>query len=223
MAVAYLSLTVLMPKSNGEKQEKVNISILEPFRAMKHRSLVVFGLTACLYNFGFFTLLAYAPFVMGLNEHGLGLVFLGWGILLALTSVFMAPKLQKWMGTIKSMSIMLIVFALLLLAMGIWTSNQWVVILAVILSGAVSGNNNTLITTAVMNAAPIERPTASASYSFLRFIGGAIAPFLAGKLAEIYNPHVPFIVGGSFVLLSVLLIVFNHIHVKHVDSVEAGH
>lgn len=54
MAVAYLSLTVLMPKSNGGKQEKVNISILEPFRAMKHRSLVVFGLTACLYNFGFF-------------------------------------------------------------------------------------------------------------------------------------------------------------------------
>lgn len=223
MAVAFISLTVLMPKPKGQTQAKTNISLLEPFRAMKHRSLVVFGLTACLYNFGFFTLLAYAPFVMGLNEHGLGFVFLGWGILLAITSVFMAPKLQKWLGTIKSMSAMLILFALLLLAMGIWTSNQWVVILAVILSGAVSGNNNTLITTAVMNAAPVERPTASAAYSFLRFIGGAIAPFLAGKLAEIYNPHVPFIVGGGFVLLAVLFIVFNEKHVKHVDQIGASH
>jgi MFS transporter, ACDE family, multidrug resistance protein len=31
---------------------------------------------------------------MQLDEHGLGYVFLGWGLLLAITSVFMAPKLQ---------------------------------------------------------------------------------------------------------------------------------
>lgn len=168
-------------------------------------------------------MLAYAPFVLGLDEHGLGFVFLGWGLLLAITSVFMAPKLQHRFGTVKSMCIMLILFGLVLLAMGIWTSTQWVVIAAVIVAGALLGNNNTLITTAVMNASPVERSTASAAYSFLRFIGGAIAPFLAGKLAEIYNSSVPFIVAGVFVFLSVLCIWLNNKHINHVDEVEVVH
>ncbi|MFF2445636.1 MFS transporter [Neobacillus sp. NPDC058068] len=223
MVIAFIGLSILMPKSNSNATVKTKTSLLDPFRALKHRSLLTFGIAAALYNFGFFTLLAFAPFVLGLDEHGLGFVFLGWGLLLAVTSVFMAPKLQQAFGTIKSMCLMLILFALLLLVMGIWTSTQWVLITAVILAGALLGNNNTLITTAVMNSAPVERSTASAAYSFLRFLGGAIAPFLAGKLAEWYNPHVPFIVGAAFVLISVLFIGMNHKHVKHVDQAGAGH
>jgi predicted MFS family arabinose efflux permease len=223
MVIAFISLTFMMPRSHAPKSAKSRTSLLDPFRAMKHRSLVVFGLAACLYNFGFFTLLAYAPFVMGLDEHGLGYVFLGWGILLAITSVFMAPKLQQRYGTIKSMCAMLFLFGLVLLAMGIWTDVQWVVIAAVIFAGALLGNNNTLITTAVMNAAPVERSTASAAYSFLRFVGGAIAPFFAGKLAEIFNPHVPFVVGACFVMVSVIYIWLNRQHVKHVDHIASGH
>ncbi|MBU8879653.1 MFS transporter [Bacillus sp. FJAT-29790] len=222
MVIAFIGLSTLMPKTNTHAV-KSKTSLLDPFRALKHRSLLVFGIAAGLYNFGFFTLLAYAPFVMGLDEHGLGFVFLGWGILLAITSVFMAPKLQQWLGTIKSMCIMLSLFALLLVVMGIWTSTQWVVIAAVILAGALLGNNNTLITTAVMNAAPVERSTASAAYSFLRFLGGAVAPFMAGKLAEVYNPNLPFFIGAVFVFISVLFIWFNYKHVKHVDYVESTH
>lgn len=225
MVVAFIGLVALMPQSDksSRAEGRPKTSLLDPFRAMKHRSLVVFGLTACLYNFGFFTLLAYAPFVMGLDEHGLGYVFLGWGVLLAITSVFMAPKLQQAFGTIRSMCTMLVLFGFVLLAIGIWTDAQWVVIAAVIFAGALLGNNNTLITTAVMNAAPVERSTASAAYSFLRFIGGAIAPFLAGKLAEWYNPHVPFVVGAAFVLASVLFIAVNRKHVGHVDGAGAAH
>lgn len=224
MVVAFIALTILMPaEAKGAASVRKKTSLLDPFRAMKHRSLVVFGLTACLYNFGFFTLMAYAPFVLGLDEHGLGYVFLGWGVLLAITSVFMAPKLQQKFGTVKSMSAMLTLFGLTLLAMGIWTNTQAVVIAAVIFSGALLGNNNTLITTGVMNAAPVERSTASATYSFLRFIGGAIAPVMAGKLAEWFNPHVPFIVGAGFVLLSVLFVTLNSRYVKHVDQAGSGH
>lgn len=223
MVVAFIGLVVLMPKAANTSKTNKKTSFLDPFRALKHRSLLIFGIAAALYNFGFFTLLAYAPFVMGLDEHGLGYVFLGWGILLAVTSVFMAPKLQQSFGTIKSMCAMLTLFALLLVAMGIWTSTQWVIIASVILAGAFLGNNNTLITTAVMNAAPVERSTASAAYSFLRFIGGAIAPFTAGKLAEIYNPSVPFIVGAGFVLISVVFIIMNNGHLKHVDDAGIGH
>ncbi|WP_249317048.1 MFS transporter [Bacillus sp. FJAT-50079] len=221
MVIAFVGLLTFMPQTNRKRSTQRKTSLLDPFRALRHRSLLVFGITAALYNFGFFTLLAYAPFVMGLDEHGLGFVFLGWGILLAITSVFMAPKLQQRFGTIKSMCIMLGLFAVLLVLMGIWTSTSWVVITAVILAGALLGNNNTLITTAVMNAAPVERSTASAAYSFLRFLGGAIAPFTAGKLAEIFNPQVPFIVGAIFVFISVLYILLNYKHVNHVDRVES--
>ncbi|GHH96725.1 MFS transporter [Neobacillus kokaensis] len=223
MVVAFFGLLLLMPKATNQNNNKVKTSLMDPFRALKHRSLLVFGIAAALYNFGFFTLLAYAPFVMGLDEHGLGFVFLGWGILLAVTSVFMAPKLQERFGTIKSMCTMLILFALVLLAMGIWTEQQWVVIASVIIAGALLGNNNTLITTAVMNSAPVERSTASAAYSFLRFIGGAIAPYFAGRLAEIFNPSVPFITGAGFVLLAVIFIWVNTRHIQHVDQAEAGH
>ncbi|MCH1639131.1 MFS transporter [Paenibacillus timonensis] len=224
MVIAFLGLSILMPKSSEKAGSKAShTSLLAPFRAMRHRSLVVLGITACFYNIGFFTLMAYAPFVMGLDEHGLGYVFLAWGVLLAITSVFTAPKLQEKFGTVKSMGMMLFLFALMLLAMGIWTEIPWVIIAAVIVAGALLGNNNTLITTAVMNASPVERSTASAAYSFLRFLGGALAPFMAGKLAEWFNPHVPFLVGSGFVLLAVLFIVLNHKYVQHVDEVQPGH
>lgn len=225
MVVAFTALMVLMPSASKltSGTPKKMTSLGDPFRALKHRPLVVFGVTAALYNFGFFSLLAYAPFVLGLKVHGLGFVFLGWGVFLAITSVFMAPRLQQTMGTIKAMALMLTLFALLLVVMGIWTHVQWTMIGAVIVAGGVLGNNNTLITTAVMNAAPVERSTASAAYSFLRFLGGAVAPYTAGKLASLFNPHIPFLVGSGFVLLSAAFILANYRHVQHVDDHTLSH
>jgi len=223
MVFAFILLTLLMPKANIPAVKKAKTPLLAPFHAMKHRSLLVLGIVAALYNVGFFTIMAYAPFVMGLEPKGLGYVFLGWGILLALTSVFMAPKLQQWFGTVKAMVFMLVLFALDLTIIGIFATTQWVVISAVIFAGAILGNNNTLITTAVMDAAPVERATASAAYSFLRFIGAAIAPFMAAKLGEVFNSHIPFLVGAVFVFLSVVFIRVNFKHLKHVDTTDASH
>lgn len=165
MIIAFISLWFMMPSAQQMPKIKTKTSLLDPFRALKHRGLLTLGITAMLYNFGFFTLLAYSPFVMHLNERGLGYVFLGWGLLLAFTSVFVAPRLERSFGTIASMCAMLALFAVTLFAMGIWTSSKAVVIIAVIVAGAFLGNNNTLITTAVMQAAPVERSTASAAYS----------------------------------------------------------
>ena len=202
MAIAFVAIVILLPKIPKPARKS---SILDPFRALKHRGLLTLGITAFLYNFGFFTLMAYTPFVMNLDERGLGYVFFGWGMLLAITSVFVAPVLEKRIGTLKSMVIVLLLFAADLLIMGIWTSSLVTVILAVIIAGAFSGTNNTLITTAVMEVSPVERSIASASYSFVRFIGGAAAPFLAGKLAEWFNPHVPFYFGAFAVVLGVIV------------------
>ncbi|MBB3108853.1 putative MFS family arabinose efflux permease [Paenibacillus phyllosphaerae] len=225
MVLAFLMISILMPKPAPAVRKK-RASLADPFRALRFKALRTFGIAAALYNFGFFTLLVYAALVLGklgLDEHQLGYVFLGWGLMLAFTSVFMAPKLQKRFGTLPSMMVQLLLFAVTLFVMANWTTDKTVLIVAVIVAGAFLGNNNTLITTAVMNAAPVERPTASAAYSFLRFIGGALAPYLAGKLAEWFNPHMPFIVGGAFVVLAVIYLYFNRNHLKHVDAVEGGH
>ena len=164
------------------------------------------GLTAFFYNFGFFTLLGYAPFPLRLNAHGLGLVYFGWGVLLAITSVFVAPRLSKRIGILRSMYIVLALFALDLLMMGFGASSQTTLIVAVLLAGIFLGINNTLVTTAVMEVAPVERSVASAAYSFVRFIGGAIAPWLAGILAEWFAPQVPFYVGAGAVVISILVL-----------------
>ncbi|MCK6256158.1 MFS transporter [Fictibacillus sp. WQ 8-8] len=217
MVIAFFALLLKMPHV---PKPKVKSSVLDPIKALKYPGLLRLGLTAFLYNIGFFTLMAYSPFVMNLDEHGLGYVFLGWGLCLAITSVFVAPKIQARFGTVKSMCAMLILFALTLLAMGIWTESSTVVIVAVIVAGLFLGTNNTLITTAVMQVAPVERATASAAYSFVRFIGGAIGPWLANKLAETYSPHVPFVTGAIFVLFAMLVVAFGRKHLAHVDSIS---
>ncbi|MGG3803944.1 MFS transporter [Metabacillus fastidiosus] len=216
MIIAFLVLLIKMPKV---EKPRVKTSVLDPIKALKFPGLFRLGLTAFFYNIGFFTLMAFAPFVMGLDEHGLGYVFLGWGLCLAITSVFVAPKLQAKFGTIKSMCSMLILFALTLAAMGIWTDSSKVVIIAVIVAGLFLGTNNTLITTAVMQVAPVERATASAAYSFVRFIGGAIGPWMANKLAENFNSHMPFISGAIFVLLAMLVVLSGRKHLEHVDKI----
>ncbi|ERI08396.1 MFS transporter [Aneurinibacillus aneurinilyticus] len=218
MLIAFFALLLKMPQV---ARPKVKSSILDPIKALKFPGLLRLGLTAFLYNIGFFTLMAYAPFVMGLDEHGLGYVFLGWGLCLAITSVFVAPKLQARFGTIKSMCAMLILFAFTLLAMGIWTDSRTVIIVSVIIAGLFLGTNNTLITTAVMQVAPVERATASAAYSFVRFIGGAIGPWLANKLAEAYTSHVPFITGAMFVFVAMLVVALGRGHIAHVDRVSS--
>lgn len=215
MAISFILLLVLLPSSKKDKSLKnnvspKNISIFDPINAIaKSKHIRTFGIVAFLYNFGFFTLFAYAPFVLGLDAIGIGLVFLVWGILVALTSVIIAPKIKDKIGSVKSIYGILSLFLILFIILGIWTNTQWLTILCVILSGAVIGTSNTLLTTAVMEGSPIDRPTTSAAYNFLRFIGSAIAPFLAGIIGESISPHAPFFVGGAVVLCGIIFMYLN--------------
>jgi len=86
--------------------------------------------------------------------------------------------------------------------------------------GAFIGVNNTLVTTAVMSVAPVERPVASATYGFVRFIGGGLAPFVAGKLVEHYNAHVPFLLGAGAVLLAAVVLATVHRALRAADRGE---
>jgi MFS family permease len=55
-----------------------------------------------------------------------------------------------------------------------------------------------------MTVSRAERSVASAGYNFVRWIGGAVAPWLAGQLAERVNPHVPFYVGSGALAVALI-------------------
>lgn len=100
MAVALIATLVLVPKT---PLPTTKTSLGAPIKALGHRGLLIVSLVAVLYNWGFFTMLGYAPYPMGLDEHHLGLVFFGWGILLAVFSVWGAPRLQARFGTVPTL------------------------------------------------------------------------------------------------------------------------
>ncbi|AKT50991.1 MFS transporter [Arsenicicoccus sp. oral taxon 190] len=219
MLVALLGVGLLLPATPPSGRPS---SITAPLKALRHPALLTVGLTALLYNFGFFTLLAYTPFPLDLPATQVGLVFFGWGLMLALTSVAVAPWLQRRIGTTAGILVALLGFAAILVVMGVWTGSKPVLVVCVVAAGAFLGVNNTLITETVMKAAPVERPVASAAYSFVRFTGGAIAPWLAGHLGEAVDAHLPFYVGAGAVLAGVLLLGSQR-HLLHAIDREPGH
>ena len=217
MAVAFVAIAIFLPKLPRPER---TTSLLDPFRALRHRSLLTMAITALLYNFGFFTLLAFTPFPLAMGAHQIGLIFFGWGVCLAVASVFVAPRLQRRFGTLPVVAAALTAFAVDLAVMALYTDNKTVLVVCVVVAGVFLGINNTLVTEAVMLAAPVERGTASAAYSFVRFGGGAIAPYLAGKLGEEINVHVPFWVGAGATALAVVVLLSGRRVLAHVDEHE---
>ena len=219
MAVALVVTTFLLPATPRAAH---TTSLVDPLRALRHRGLLGVGVTALLYNFGFFTLLAFTPFPLDMNAHQIGLIFFGWGLALAFTSVVAAPPLQHRFGTVRVLILNLLCFSLVLVVMAIGTDHKVVLATCVVVAGLFIGINNTLITETVMKAAHVERGVASAAYSFLRFGGGAIAPWLAGVLGETFNAHLPFWVGAGAVLLGAGVMVLTRPYLRHVDDEETA-
>jgi len=216
MTLAFVVTYFLLPATPTPAQAT---SIRDPFRALRHRGLLAVAIAALLYNFGFFTLLAFTPFPLDMSTGYVGLLFFGWGLALAFTSVVVAPRLQHRFGTAPTLLAALAGFAVLLAVMAVWTDSRAVLATCVVVAGAFLGINNTLVTEAVMKVAPVERGVASAAYSFVRFSGGAVAPWLAGKLGETINAHVPFWVGALGVTLSVAVLGAARSHLQAIDAV----
>jgi MFS family permease len=217
MGVAVIATVFFLPPTEPPTHRQ---QLREPLVALRHRSLATTSITGLLYNWGFFTLLGYSPFLMGINSPiKLGLVFCGWGIFVAVFAVFGAPWLRGRFGTPNTLYVNLALMAIDLAAIGIFPHHPVVVIVAVILSGIFIGVNNTLVTTAVMSIAPVERPVASATYGFVRFIGGGLAPFAAGKLAEHINDNVPFLIGAGAVVVGIFVLATVH---NALDAADRG-
>jgi ACDE family multidrug resistance protein len=218
MAIALIA-TIVLVEPTPKPAHKTGLSA--PLRALKHRGLLTISLTALCYNWAFFTVLGYAPFPMNLSPIKLGLVFTGWGMLVAIFAVFGAPRLQASLGIAKTMYANLAAFAVVVLVIAFWTTDRAVLIPAVIISGVFIGVNNTVTTQAVMTVSPVEKPVASAAYSFVRFIGGGLAPYAAGRMVLAAGIHFPFYIAVGALLIGIGILTTAHRLLNQAERVQA--
>ncbi|WP_336854574.1 MFS transporter [Sinomonas albida] len=213
MAIAFIALVTLLPKTPVPAQ-KTRLS--EPLRALAHAGLRTTAGSAFFYNFGFFTVLAFTPFILGMNAYGIGAVFFGWGVALALTSVFVAPPLQVRFGDVAVLTGMLALLALDLVGIGLAAAAHSVpaVVVLVILAGAFLGVNNTVYTELAMGVSDSPRPVASAGYNFVRWMGGALAPYIATKLGEDFGAPVPFFVAAVALVVSIVIAIAGRAYLR---------
>ena len=205
MAIAFVTIRGGLAKTpSAPPQER--IGLLEPLRALRHPALLGAAVIALLYNFGFFTLLAYTPLPLGLGVHQLGIVFFAWGVLVAVGAIFAAPALGRRFELVPLLGVVfgLIVADLLLVGLGI--HSQAVMIPAIIVSGLFLGVANATLSTLLMRVS-VAGPSISASATnFVRFVGGGIAPFLAGKLSTGVSIGSPLFVAASAVGIGVAML-----------------
>ncbi|MDN4172524.1 MFS transporter [Nocardioides sp. SOB77] len=201
MTVAVVATAVFLPSTPPQGRRT---SVLDPLRALRHPALLLIAIVAICYNLGFFTLMAAGPFALpSFDIMAVGWTFFGWGLLLAFTSVVVAPWLQRLFGTLPTLVAVLALFAADLAVMALGAEHEPVVATGIVVAGAFLGVTNTLVTEAVMGAAPVDRPIASAAYSFVRFTGGAVGPYVALKLGEHVDVHAPFWFGAAAVAVGV--------------------
>ncbi|MGN6324724.1 MFS transporter [Pseudolysinimonas sp.] len=221
MAIAFVAILILLPREpKGTAREKTRLSA--PLRALGNRTLLVLAVAALFYNIGFFTLLAFSPFAPGLNGFSalnLGFVFFGWGLAVAITSVWAAPLLTARLPRSTVLAIVLPLLALDLILVGVFVASTVGVIVGIVVGGLFLGVLNTVLTESVMEATDLPRSVASSAYSFVRFIGGAAAPPLAAAIAAATGqPSIAFYVGGISVLVATVLVVAGRKQLRRIDG-----
>ena len=205
MAIAFVAIGVGLPRSPSPPREE-RTGLLQPLAALRHPALLSAAIIALLYNFGFFTLLAYTPLPLGLGVHQLGIVFFAWGVLVAIGAIYGAPALVRRYELVPLLGAIftLIVAALLIVGLGI--HDQAVMISAIVVSGLFLGTANATLSTLLMRVS-VAGPSISASATnFVRFVGGGIAPFLAGRLSTGVSTGAPLYVAAAAVALGVALL-----------------
>ena len=197
MAVGLAAIAIYLPET---PKSGTKTSLVAPLRALGHPGLLAVSVSAFFYYYAFFTVLAFVPFVLQLSAHAVGLIFFGWGLLLAVFSVIIVPRLQARFGALAVVGVALAGLAVLLLVMGV--GSKGAVAVCVVLSGAVMGVCNTVYTEMAMEVSDVPRPVASAGYNCLRWIAGVAAPFVAPTLAEHFGPMTTFSVAALAALIA---------------------
>jgi predicted MFS family arabinose efflux permease len=218
MAIAFVAVLVLV---RGSTEQRVPVPFSAPFTALRRPALAVLAVAALFYNIGFFVLLAFSPFPLGFGAMGIGLTFFGWGVALAVTSVWVAPALMRRMPRTRIILLVLPLLALDLVAAGLLVENPAALVACIVIGGLLLGVMNTVLTEAVMEATDLPRSVASSSYSAVRFLGGAMAPPIAALLWHAFNATVPYLFAAAAVLIAALTVFLGRRVLAHIDDEPA--
>ncbi|MET9244355.1 MFS transporter [Nonomuraea sp. NPDC003709] len=218
MAVGFVLIVTLL---KATPKPAARTSLAAPIKALAHGGLSTTAFTALFYNFAFFTVLAFTPFILHMSPYGIGAVFFGWGVCVALASVFGAPPLQRKIGSVNVLHLALALLAVF--QIGIALSGHVGIILFTVLSGIPIGLNNTVFTESAMEVSDAPRPVASAGYNFVRWMGGALAPFIATKLGEEIGVAVPYALGAACCLVGMAILYVRRHHLRALSRVDTDH
>ncbi|MGV9255433.1 MFS transporter [Streptomyces sp. NPDC003697] len=210
MAVGFLCITAFLREQPKPARKT---SLLDPVKALGHGGLASAAVSAFFYNYTFFTVLAFTPFVLNMSPYKSGGVFFAWGVLLAVFSVIVAPRLQERFGSLKVLGGSLVLLAADVVVLGY--GDHTIAVVCTILSGAFIGVNNTVYTELALGVSDAPRPVASAGYNFVRWFAAAAAPYLAPKIEEGTDVHVPFVVAGVTAVLGALVVLVRRRSLTH--------
>ncbi|WP_231600569.1 MFS transporter [Salinibacterium sp. SWN248] len=221
MAIGFIGIVTVM-KTDAVRPTPTPLSA--PFRALANPALGVLAAAALFYNIAFFVLLAYTPFALVPLGFGsamtLGFIFFGWGLSLAVTSVWVAPLLTHRLPRTFVLRLVLPLLALDLVAAALFIGSGPGLIVCVVVGGMLLGVLNTVLTECVMEATDLPRSVASSAYSGVRFLGGAIAPPAATILAAAISPATPFYAAAGSVLVATLIVILGRKRLRKADGAE---
>jgi ACDE family multidrug resistance protein len=219
MTISFVAIFSGVPKTAPAAPDK-RISLTAPLKALAEHRLLVGSVVALLYNFGFFMLLAYTPLPLDLGVHELGAVFFAWGLLVALGAIFGAPALAQRFPRIPVLAATFVLLAIDLLVIGLAIHDKAIMVVAIIASGLVLGVANATLSNMLLGLSTTDTSIAASGTNFVRFAGGAIAPFLAGKLSEHVNAASPLYVGSAAVAVGFVVMLLGRGLLESEDEAE---
>lgn len=206
MAIGFVAIAAFLKE---QPRPARRTSLLDPIRALGHGGLASAAASAFFYNYAFFTVLAFTPFVLRMSPYRSGAVFFAWGVLLAVFSVLIAPRLQERFGSLRVLGAGLVLLSADLVVLGYGGHT------AAIASGAFIGMNNTVYTEIALGVSDAPRPVASAGYNFVRWFAAAAAPWLAPKIEEWADVPAVFNVAAASGLVAMLVIALRRKQLGH--------
>jgi predicted MFS family arabinose efflux permease len=219
MAIGFLCITAFLKE---QPRPARRTSLLDPLKALGHGGLASAAVSAFFYNYTFFTVLAFTPFVLNMTPYKSGAVFFAWGVLLAVFSVIVAPRLQRRLGSLTVLGGSLVLLAVDVLVLG--HGGHTTAVVCTVLSGALIGVNNTVYTELALGVSDAPRPVASAGYNFVRWFAAAAAPYFAPKIAEWSDARMPFTVAAVTAVLGALVVlVRRRALTAEAEEIRPGH
>ncbi|MTE24762.1 MFS transporter [Microbacterium sp. ZXX196] len=203
MAIAFIAVIVLLEAPATRPQP---VRFTASLRALGRPALGLLAAAAVFYNMAFFVLLAYSPFPLGFDALGIGLTFFGWGVGLAVTSIWGAPALLRLVKRSTAIVIVMPLIAADLLVAGLVAAHPGALVACIVAGGLLFGFMNTILTETVMEATDLPRPIASGAYSGVRFLGGAVAPPVATLLAHHFGDVAPYLFGTIAALVTAAIV-----------------